>query len=86
MPVVATPDPWTASLLMGRRMNSFCGGFFGRDFFGGTIEAVGHDWIIARSFVTHLPAFAYLPGGLTKPENASMIRRWLEDKAYDWDE
>lgn len=53
-------------LFVGQEIYGYCQGYFGRDFFGGMIEAVGHDWIVARSHDNKYPAFASFPGGLGK--------------------
>lgn len=37
-------------LAVGDRIHGYCGGYFGRDHYDcGTVEAVGPDWIVARS-------------------------------------
>lgn len=36
-------------LRVGDKIGGFCGGAFGRDFWGdATVEAIGSDWVVAR--------------------------------------
>ena len=63
-------------LLVGQALKSYCGGYFGRDFFGGRIEAIGWDWVIARSFSSGNPAFAWFKGGIVA--HAKTIAGWNE--------
>ena len=38
--------PWA----VGDRIHGYCGGYFGRDHYDcGTVEAVGSDWMVART-------------------------------------
>lgn len=42
----ARPRP----IAVGDRIHGYCGGYFGRDHYDcGTVEAVGKDWVVARS-------------------------------------
>lgn len=37
-------------LAVGDRIHGYCGGYFGRDHYDcGIVEAVGRDWLVARS-------------------------------------
>lgn len=37
-------------LAVGDKIHGYCGGYFGRDHYDcGTVEAVSHDWMVARS-------------------------------------
>lgn len=37
-------------LAVGDRIHGYCGGYFGRDHYDcGTVEAIGGDWMVARS-------------------------------------
>jgi hypothetical protein len=66
-------------LTIGEFFYSYCGGFFGRDFYNGRIEAVGFDWAVARDSFGN-PALAYFPGGMGK--YLKRRRRNKNDKTY----
>lgn len=37
-------------LAVGDRIHGYCGGYFGRDHYDcGTVEAIGSDWLVART-------------------------------------
>lgn len=37
-------------LAVGDRIHGYCGGYFGRDHYDcGTVEAIGADWVVART-------------------------------------
>ena len=40
----------TMVLLVGQMLYGYCGGYFGDEYGDKRIEAVGADWIVARSF------------------------------------
>lgn len=69
-------------IAVGQVLNSYCQGYFGRDFFGGRVEAVGWDWIVARSRRGY-PAIAYLEGGIAA--HADEIAKWNEYEK-EWDD
>jgi len=66
------------SLRIGQELKSYCNGYFGRDFFGGRVEAIGWDWVIAREAVSGNPAFAWFDGGIDA--HAATIAKWNEYK------
>ena len=62
-------------IAIGQVLRSYCQGYFGRDFFGGCVEAVGWDWIVARSERGY-PSIAHLEGGIQA--HADEIAKWNE--------
>lgn len=66
-------------LMIGQLLKSYCNGYFGRDFYGGRIEAVGWDWAVARSDPSGNPALADFPGGMAAHEK--FISEWLIETA-----
>ena len=64
-------------LLVGQVLKLYCGGYFGRDFYGGRVEAIGFDWVVARNDFNNLPAFAWFEGGIAA--HADKIKRWEEE-------
>ena len=64
-------------LMVGQVLKSYCNGYFGRDFYGGRIEAVGWDWVVARSVHSDRPALADFPGGLAM--HGTSIAKWLAE-------
>lgn len=62
-------------LRVGQELKSYCNGYFGRDFYGGRIEALGWDWVVARS-ENGYPALAYFEGGIDTHEK--FIVTWNE--------
>ena len=71
-------------LRIGQELKSYCNGYFGRDFFGGRVEAIGHDWVVARSNdPSGNPAFAWFPGGIDA--HTETIANWNEYKGDEND-
>ena len=66
-------------LMVGQVLKSYCNGYFGRDFYGGRIEAVGWDWAVARSDLSGHPAFADFPGGMAV--HITSIAKWVAETA-----
>ena len=62
-------------LQVGQELKSYCNGYFGRNFYGGRIEAIGYDWIVARS-EDEYPVLAHFEGGIDKHEK--WIITWNE--------
>lgn len=67
-------------LQVGQELKSYCNGYFGRDFYGGRVEAVGFDWVVARSDGGY-PALAYFRGGIRN--HAKWIETWNELEGDD---
>ena len=67
-------------LRIGQVLKSYCNGRFGRDFYGGRVEAVGYDWVVARGRDGY-PVIAYFEGGIEAHKDA--ISTWNE---YEEDE
>jgi hypothetical protein len=63
-------------LRIGQKLQSYCNGYFGRDFYGGRIEAVGFDWVVARTNNDNIPRIAYFPEGIDN--YAHLISDWNE--------
>ena len=61
---------------IGQELKSHCNGYFGKDFYGGRVEAIGFDWIVARSFSGEHPVLAYFSGGIDK--HIGWIETWNE--------
>jgi hypothetical protein len=68
---------------IGQELKSYCNGYFGSDFYGGRIEAIGFDWVVARSAGGNHPCLAYFAGGID--EYASWIETWNEYEHEDED-
>ena len=64
-----------SEIMVGQVLKSYCNGYFGRDFYGGRVEAVGYDWIVARDEFG-VVFMAYMKGGLAK--HAHLISGWNE--------
>ena len=72
---------------VGTILYGYCDGFFGRDSYSNKrIEAVGADWVVARSmsYDKYIPEFATFEDGY-KEQMLELLTKWSK-KPEDYDE
>ena len=75
----APPAP--RPLAVGDRIHCYCGGYFGRDHYDcGVVEAIGADWMVARTVEDNKRAFA-----ATGPRILTVLAEFRDNERCSWE-